>query len=868
MGATIQETVNQLINGQLTVTVPNNERTSEVYEAGLATGSNTSASATVTDDIRDLLSGGTQFYIVFPDGEYHLLQQGQTITTSHGISINRSTATFPLQYTVELTGAQSHGVQGSATDTSMDLGYYIVAQGSTSNGTILSHIVPIADDNPEANDDSVTITDVNQVVVDVNVIDNDTLGADRPASVEGVSVKLASGATVTIGASGGDIPGGTLTIDQLSGEVRFTITDSSKVQDFDLTYKLTDNDGDTDTAIAHFNMPDYPNSQTLGELIVGNENDDVSGSSNIWDWGTTSNGTNRGEINGTSNADVLVGDPHPKDTTTVVDNPDLYEYIAVDISGSFYGDSYTYWHCGQKYWGVHYNPSYVQAMKNAIYDHVRDLMNNQVDSHLKIVPFNFSAVGQHDYGFDIEMDFRTDGTTAFSVNGHSVSQSQFMNSVSTFLNNQLKAVYNTATGWEGVYQHAIKTIPTWSTTAADEVNFVLMSDGNPTGWLDNYGRVRYERGAFSQRAENEVLGSDGTNEFAQLKGITDLVYGMGFTADDGLRMSNINDVTELSTTSRSFASYTDRYAHLYGNDTVSSGKIYGSDHINGEAGNDVLFGDDIKGWDSYKAQLLADSSKEHSIMQAIISDAISHASSYDTSASGGHDVIDGGAGNDIIFGQAGNDRLIGGAGYDVVSGGIGNDTYVVGNEANSSITITGETSGSDKILFENINFADISTARSGDNLVFTTSAGNEITVENYYMGSNNVETLQFADRTIQTTSVASGLRESTEFNLDAMAKQTVLEGTDSNDTYVVSSDIDTVITGIAGGNDTLAFADHNRSDFTVHFGNEDMVLYANDGSSVTFDDYFVNGNNSVANVTFADGTDISFLEFLMYTPVA
>ncbi|MFV0430708.1 MAG: beta strand repeat-containing protein [Alphaproteobacteria bacterium] len=100
-------------------------------------------------------------------------------------------------------------------------------------------------------------------------------------------------------------------------------------------------------------------------------------------------------------------------------------------------------------------------------------------------------------------------------------------------------------------------------------------------------------------------------------------------------------------------------------------------------------------------------------------------------------------------------------------------------------------------------------------------------------------------------------------------KDVTLQGTAGYDVYEIASGVETTITGIAGGMDTLAFSSHNRGDFTVDFSQQnDMIIHGNDGSSIIFDDYFAGGNNSIANVTFADGTDISFLEFLMYTPQA
>ena len=119
----------------------------------------------------------------------------------------------------------------------------------------------------------------------------------------------------------------------------------------------------------------------------------------------------------------------------------------------------------------------------------------------------------------------------------------------------------------------------------------------------------------------------------------------------------------------------------------------GADHVNGGAGNDILFGDAISfgshgsgvaGLESYVAANLGKSVGSLT-NQDIHSYITQHSADFDkSSASDGNDTLLGGAGNDILFGMGGDDRLEGGTGNDTLYGGAGNDT-LIGGQGNDTL---------------------------------------------------------------------------------------------------------------------------------------------------------------------------------------
>ncbi|EKA4522431.1 cadherin domain-containing protein, partial [Vibrio cholerae] len=113
------------------------------------------------------------------------------------------------------------------------------------------------------------------------------------------------------------------------------------------------------------------------------------------------------------------------------------------------------------------------------------------------------------------------------------------------------------------------------------------------------------------------------------------------------------------------------------------------DTLDGDAGNDILFGDSIvlpatagQGYEALQSYVAAKLGKESASDFEVHKYISQHASEFDISTDiHKDDMLIGGAGNDILFGQGGNDWLDGGVGKDTLYGGSGNDT-LIGGEGN------------------------------------------------------------------------------------------------------------------------------------------------------------------------------------------
>jgi Ca2+-binding RTX toxin-like protein len=176
----------------------------------------------------------------------------------------------------------------------------------------------------------------------------------------------------------------------------------------------------------------------------------------------------------------------------------------------------------------------------------------------------------------------------------------------------------------------------------------------------------------------------------------------------------------------------------------------------------------------------------------------------------GNNKIYGGAGDDVLMCGSGNDFISGGAGNDSIYGGTGDDT-MMGDAGNDSIDGAG---GTDTVRYAG-NYADYSL-----NII----TGSRVTVSSAADGSDtldNVEYLQFADRTILTSSiVATGITVTGTSGYDTLA------GTAGNDT----------IYGLGGGDWIYGYA-----------GNDS--LYGGDGS-----DYIAGGDGN-DYISGGDGDD-------------
>jgi Ca2+-binding RTX toxin-like protein len=170
-------------------------------------------------------------------------------------------------------------------------------------------------------------------------------------------------------------------------------------------------------------------------------------------------------------------------------------------------------------------------------------------------------------------------------------------------------------------------------------------------------------------------------------------------------------------------------------------------------------------------------------------------------------IVNGLGGDDILTGGAFDDLITGGAGDDTLNGGGGSDTYNYNlGDGNDTITDTG--GGGDKVVFgAGIDQDNLRFEMMGNNLVITISDDNNstnngrVTVNNWNVTSNRIESLQFADGTsigtegIFTQSTSDDGDDLTWLNLspfvfDGGAGDDIIEGNRGDDHLYGGADDD------------------------------------------------------------------------------
>ncbi len=176
-----------------------------------------------------------------------------------------------------------------------------------------------------------------------------------------------------------------------------------------------------------------------------------------------------------------------------------------------------------------------------------------------------------------------------------------------------------------------------------------------------------------------------------------------------------------------------------GNNSLDGGS--GNDTVDGGDGNDNLLG----------------GSGADTLLGGLGNDSLNAGSGNDVLIGGdGTDTLDGGSGDDQLLGGAGNDALIGGSGADQFAGGTGNDQLTGGSgkdlynfargDGQDTISDVDSFSGNqDRAVFgATINSLDLMVSRQANDLrVAIHGSSDQITVQNWYLGTNNqIETIQ------------------------------------------------------------------------------------------------------------------------------
>ncbi len=308
-----------------------------------------------------------------------------------------------------------------------------------------------------------------------------------------------------------------------------------------------------------------------------------------------------------------------------------------------------------------------------------------------------------------------------------------------------------------------------------------------------------------------------------------------------------------------------------GNDVINFKKSKYKNKLNGQAGNDTIYG----------------GTKNDLIDGGAGKDKLYGYNGNDTIKGGkGDDYIDGGAGADRILGQygtntlkggAGKDSIYGGTGTDKIYGGAGND-YINGGKGKNTIFIN-KGDGADTIVSgggtDTLKFTDfasisalsahLSTIKEGNDLVLYHGESDTVTIKNYFTSNSSVKTFMANDN--KTISVDSLLSEKTFW----LSGEGTITGTKYNDNIYGSMEDDTIYAG--KGNDTISGGLGNNY---IHFGaydGSDVVEASYGVDTLVFDDVVsINDIQAVMSnddlvITTTNGNTITLPDFVSYHSV-
>jgi len=209
------------------------------------------------------------------------------------------------------------------------------------------------------------------------------------------------------------------------------------------------------------------------------------------------------------------------------------------------------------------------------------------------------------------------------------------------------------------------------------------------------------------------------------------------------------------------------------------------------------------------------------------------------------DNLSGTSGNDLLYGRIGNDKL---------NGGYGDDIYVFSFGDGDDVIY--DNGGTDRIVFgEGILAEDLRFRRKGLDLHITNEkSGDHILVKDmYYNGSQQVESVEFADGTVWT---AADIADRVRYH-DGTDGDDTISTYEKNPNYVVN-DNDVVHAG--AGNDTVYTGNGDdeihgeEGNDTINAGNGNDLLDGGKGNDT------LNGGNGDDTYLFnlGDGNDVIY----------
>lgn len=390
-------------------------------------------------------------------------------------------------------------------------------------------------------------------------------------------------------------------------------------------------------------------------LVVGENIDDVAGSLS-----THAVGQGSGEITGRNSSDVLVGDYGGATVENQVQNYNVV--FVMDVSGSMSAASVT-------------GENRLELMVRSI----NELLTSFAE-------FEGGSIQVHLTTFSTET--KNSGTFTVTNPEELTEALALMNSLT----------HGGATNYEAGLQGAVEWLQSGEAIENATTTTYFLSDGFPNFAIDDAtGDFVRAPTSDSLSAMDHILGLDGSNEVAQIQSLSDEVIGVGISIDESISNLELidSDGNALNVPADQLVTV------MQGTNPLTKLAAAGDDVINGNEGNDIIFGDTLntdalaiihglntesgEGWNIFDlleaGQSAINPVWNRGATTAYIRNNIEQLAQEvvtedGDSRIGGNDVLFGGTGNDIIFGQEGDDIIYGGAGNDILYGGSGADTFV------------------------------------------------------------------------------------------------------------------------------------------------------------------------------------------------
>ncbi|MFO3302124.1 DUF5801 repeats-in-toxin domain-containing protein [Legionella pneumophila serogroup 1] len=557
------------------------------------------------------------------------------------------------------------------------------------------------------------------------------------------------------------------------------IIDTEKEVKMTYDVRLTDSDGDSVDSSLEINIG--PSLFKVGENVADTSNSNVPHTV----------GEDTGVIDGSSGADVLVGDVGGIDVSQT--NYNLI--LILDTSGSMEE---------QIPFGDDGSIQRIQALKNSVNELIDNLAeSNALNIRVHIVQFNThaSTVGtfnliQNGTLQSTQVNNAHNGVNSLTAGGGTNYEAAFIealdwvnNNGPLTANNPLNQVLFLSDGVPTYYYagNGTTTLGGSGSSASFDTIFQPLGDSSSGSWVDNQSEVTQLEADFGQIQAVGINLNPNTIAYNPAGTANDL------TAVQILDKMEGSDPSSLSNNITTAEQLTNVLAEL---SLLNKLNNVGSDVIAGNEENDIIFGDTLNtdklavdsglnlfnfpkgsGWAVFE-ELEANHGWSR---QDTLDYIASHADELGKETvlpdggtrSGGHDTIGGGQGNDQIYGQEGNDTIDGGAGNDVIVGGTGNDTLTGGAGADQFVLVKGQGGASagaapidtitdfevniDKIVINGNNITGVSVSTPVSNTyTITVSYSDAATTEHFKVTLSNGALLNDSGKTHLNGVVISG----------------------------------------------------------------------------------------------------------------